>query len=62
VSGQATVLDLLDESARAGAAVVVASHQLEVVSRSSRCVALRDGELIYDGPADAADVLSLVKT
>jgi ABC-2 type transport system ATP-binding protein len=61
-SGQVTVLDLLDESARAGAAVVVASHQLEIVSRSSRCVALRDGELIYDGPADAADVLSLVKS
>jgi ABC-2 type transport system ATP-binding protein len=58
--GQATALDLLTESATAGAAVVVASHQLEVVSRASRCVALRDGKVVHDGPADASDVLALV--
>jgi ABC-type multidrug transport system ATPase subunit len=58
--GQATALDLLSEAAAAGAAVVVASHQLDVVSRSSRCVALRDGKVVHDGPADAADVLALV--
>lgn len=60
VAGQATALDLLAEAAAGGAAVVVASHQLDVVARATRCVALRDGALIHDGPADAAAVLDLV--
>lgn len=58
--GQATVLDLLSEAAAAGAAVVVATHQLDFVGRATRCVALRDGHLVHDGPADPADVLRLV--
>jgi len=58
--GQAALLDLLDEAAAGGAAVVVATHQLDFVHRASRCVALRDGRLIYDGPAAADEVLRLV--
>lgn len=58
--GQATVLDLLSESAKAGAAVLVATHQLDFVERATRCVALRDGHLVHDGPANPADVLRLV--
>ena len=60
VPGQATALDLVSEAAAEGAAVVVASHQLDVVARATRCVALRDGGVVHDGPADAADVLALV--
>ena len=43
-----------------GAAVVVATHEPAFVERVDRSIALRDGEVIFDGVASAADVLSLV--
>jgi ABC-type multidrug transport system ATPase subunit len=58
--GRQALLDLLDESARAGAAVVVATHQLEYVDQASRCLGLRDGRLVYDGPATPGRVERLV--
>jgi len=51
-AGKAALLDLLDDAADSGATVVVATHQMEYVDRASRCLALRDGELTHDGPAD----------
>lgn len=58
--GRDALIGLLDRARDAGAAVVVATHQLDYVSRASRCVALRDGTLIYDGPPDRAVVADLV--
>jgi ABC-type multidrug transport system ATPase subunit len=58
--GKAALLDLLEAAGSAGATVVVATHQLEYVERSERCIALRDGEVTYDGPARSADVERLV--
>jgi ABC-type multidrug transport system ATPase subunit len=58
--GRQGLLELLDESAAAGAAVVVATHQLEYVDRASRCLGLRDGRLVYDGPATPGRVERLV--
>ena len=49
--GKQTLLDLLDEAGDAGATVLVATHSLEFVDRADRCIALRDGEVDYDGPA-----------
>ena len=43
-----------------GAALMVATHELEFVQRVSRCIALRDGELAYDGGTTGIDVLALV--
>jgi ABC-type multidrug transport system ATPase subunit len=40
---------LLDEAADAGSAVIVSTHRAEVVDRADRCVALRDGRVVYDG-------------
>lgn len=40
---------LLDEAASGGAAVIVSTHRAEVVERADRCIALRDGRLVYDG-------------
>jgi hypothetical protein len=40
--------------------VVVATHDAGFVERVDRCVALRDGERIFDGRASVADVLTLV--
>ena len=59
-AGKAALLELLDEAHGNGAALVVATHELEFVQRVSRCVALRDGELAYDGGTAGIDVLGLV--
>jgi ABC-type multidrug transport system ATPase subunit len=60
--GKQALLDLLDEAGRDGATVVVATHDPLYVERVDRCVALRDGQLIHDGPATPDDVLRLVGT
>lgn len=58
--GRNALLELLDEVHADGAAVLVATHDSEFVERVDRCVALRDGEQIFDGVTTAADVLRLV--
>lgn len=58
--GRDAMVALLDEAHAGGAAVIVATHQLEFVQRADRCVALRDGELVFDGPANGANVDQLV--
>jgi ABC-type multidrug transport system ATPase subunit len=59
-SGKAALLELFDEHRAKGTTLVVATHELEFVHRVTRCVALRDGGLVYDGPAEGVDVLELV--
>ena len=59
-SGKETLLALLDEVAAAGATLVVATHELAFVHRVQRLLALRDGELVYDGAPNDADVHALV--
>ena len=44
--------DLLSEAAASGAAVVVSTHRLDIAERASRALALFDGQITYDGPAD----------
>jgi zinc/manganese transport system ATP-binding protein len=61
-SGKVALLELLDEVSSTGdATVVVATHQLDYAARAQRCIALRDGELIHDGPADLEIIEELVK-
>lgn len=59
-TGKATLLELLDESAAAGATLLVATHELSFVNRVGRVLALRDGALVHDGPPSETDVHSLV--
>ncbi len=61
-AGRAALLELLDDAHAAGTTLVVATHELEFVHRPAvtRCLALRDGELIHDGPTEGVDVLALV--
>jgi ABC-2 type transport system ATP-binding protein len=59
-SGKAALLELLDDASDRGAALVVATHELQFVERVERCIALRDGNVVYDGTTDGIDVLSLV--
>jgi ABC-type multidrug transport system ATPase subunit len=59
-SGRDAFIELIDDAAAAGATIVVATHQLEYVTKADRCIALRDGAIVYDGPPGEVDVLSLV--
>jgi ABC-type multidrug transport system ATPase subunit len=59
-SGKAALLDLLAEAHAAGRTLLVATHELSFLETVARCVALRDGELLYDGTSRGIDVLSLV--
>ena len=58
--GRLALLDLLEEVHTDGAAIVVATHDPEFVDKVDRVVALRDGEITFDGKATPADVLRLV--
>ncbi len=53
---------LVAEAATGGAAVVLATHRLEVVEQADGCLAIDDGRLIYDGPADSAEVTRLLSS
>jgi ABC-type multidrug transport system ATPase subunit len=59
-AGKLALLELLEEAHGEGATLLVATHELDFVGRVQRCVALRDGEVVYDGAAEGVDVLSLV--
>jgi ABC-2 type transport system ATP-binding protein len=47
-----TLFELLAETKKAGAAIVVSTHRPDVIAAADRCVAIRDGRLAYDGPPD----------
>jgi len=59
-AGKETLLALLDEAAAGGATLLVATHELAFVARVQRLLALRDGELVYDGAPGDTDVHTLV--
>jgi ABC-type multidrug transport system ATPase subunit len=58
--GKEALLQLVVDAHSQGATVVVATHALEFASVAKRCVALRDGALVFDGVASAEDVARLV--
>lgn len=51
-AGQTALTELLVAAREAGAAVIVATHQLGFLDRATRCIALTDGAIVYDGPVD----------
>ncbi len=59
-SGQAALTELLVEAASAGAAVLVATHQLSFLEHATRCVALRDGHTEFEGKVDIGRIQSLL--
>lgn len=60
-SGKEALLELLAGASEDGSTVVVATHELSFVHTVSRIIALRDGQLVHDGPADGIDVDRLVR-
>jgi ABC-2 type transport system ATP-binding protein len=57
--GRTALVELLDDANDSGATVIVATHQMDFVSRAERCVALRDGAVIFDGEPGGADFTTL---
>ena len=57
--GQSTLVELLQEIVAAGVTAVVSSHQLDLADRATRCLGLRDGQLVHDGPASREIVRTL---
>jgi ABC-type multidrug transport system ATPase subunit len=49
---RSVLVDLLRSASESGAAVIVSTHRTEVADLSNRCIALHDGQLVYDGPPD----------
>jgi ABC-type multidrug transport system ATPase subunit len=58
--GKKALLSLFDDAVDRGATLLVATHELEFVTRVSRLLALRDGVLTYDGTPADTDVHALV--
>jgi ABC-type multidrug transport system ATPase subunit len=58
--GQETLVEVLGDLAEQGAAVVVSTHQLDLLEVATRCVGLRDGQLVYDGAPSAETIRELV--
>jgi ABC-2 type transport system ATP-binding protein len=58
--GQGALTELLVEAASAGAAVLVATHQLSFLENATRCVALRDGQTEFAGKVDLARIQTLL--
>ncbi|OWY62872.1 hypothetical protein B7486_56105 [cyanobacterium TDX16] len=58
-SGKHALLDAIDAVRDQGHTVIVATHDLDLVERTDRCLALRDGELVHDGPVDPNELLAL---
>jgi ABC-type multidrug transport system ATPase subunit len=44
--------ELLADARGGGAAVVVSTHRPDVIAAASRCLGIREGRLVYDGPPD----------
>ena len=59
-SGKESLLTMLDELHDDGASLIVATHDPNFVERVERCIALREGRVIHDGPATPDEVIKLV--
>jgi len=58
-NGRDELLTLFDDAHELGKTVLVATHELTTVAAGERVVALRDGQIVYDGPPDT-DLAALV--
>jgi ABC-type multidrug transport system ATPase subunit len=45
--------DLIAGAVKGGASAIVSTHRSDFLEQATRCIALQDGEISYDGPAGA---------
>ena len=58
--GKQALLTMFQAASQRGATMLIATHELSFVTRVGRLLALRDGELVYDGAPADTDVHALV--
>jgi ABC-2 type transport system ATP-binding protein len=58
--GKKALLGMFDAASQRGATLLIATHELTFVQQVGRLLALRDGELVYDGAPADTDVHALV--
>lgn len=58
---QAALLEVVADVAEQGAAVIVSTHQEDLLAVATRCVGLTDGEVVHDGEVSAEVVRTLVE-
>ena len=58
--GKQALLALFDTASQRGATLLIATHELSFVKQVGRLLALRDGQMIYDGSPSDTDVHTLV--
>jgi ABC-2 type transport system ATP-binding protein len=58
--GKQALLRMFDAASKRGATLMIATHELTFVQQVGRLLALRDGELVYDGAPADTDVHALV--
>ena len=60
LTGRTALLDLLDQLRSSGRAAVVATHDPDFADRVDRCIALREGQIVHDGPTSASSLPALI--
>jgi ABC-type multidrug transport system ATPase subunit len=60
-TGQAAIVDLMLEAVESGATVIASTHQSTLLSHATRCIGLRDGETVFDGPAGSPQAAKLLR-
>jgi ABC-type multidrug transport system ATPase subunit len=58
--GKQALLTMFQAASQRGATMLIATHELSFVTRVGRLLALRDGEMVYDGAPADTDVHALV--
>jgi ABC-type multidrug transport system ATPase subunit len=56
VPGREALVELIGEAGAAGAATIVATHELSYAAAAPRVVALREGEIVFDDAPDGHDL------
>ena len=60
-AGQDALTEILIATAAGGAAVVTATHQLAFLERTTRCVVLEEGSVVYDDAPDLARIAPILE-
>jgi ABC-type multidrug transport system ATPase subunit len=58
--GRAALVEAIEQRQARGETTLVATHDPDLVERAHRCVVLRDGALIHDGPVAGSELADLV--
>jgi ABC-type multidrug transport system ATPase subunit len=52
-ASRTALVELISDAAAAGASAIVSTHRADFLEQATRCIVLQDGQVGYDGPADA---------